>query len=51
MDGIWSQQKGVIASINISISPVRITHRRTLADDLTPGTMNSIFKQAKIKER
>jgi predicted RNA binding protein YcfA (HicA-like mRNA interferase family) len=31
--------------------PGRITIAGHLADDLAPGTMNSIFKQAKIKER
>jgi predicted RNA binding protein YcfA (HicA-like mRNA interferase family) len=29
----------------------RITIAGHLADDLAPGTMNSIFKQAKIMER
>ena len=31
--------------------PGRITIAGHLANDLAPGTMNSIFKQAKIKER
>jgi predicted RNA binding protein YcfA (HicA-like mRNA interferase family) len=31
--------------------PGRITIAGHLTDDLAPGTMNSIFKQAKIKER
>jgi predicted RNA binding protein YcfA (HicA-like mRNA interferase family) len=31
--------------------PGRITIAGHPTDDLAPGTMNSIFKQAKIKER
>jgi len=32
------------------VKPGRITIAGHLADDLAPGTLNSIFKQAKIKE-
>jgi predicted RNA binding protein YcfA (HicA-like mRNA interferase family) len=32
------------------VKPGRITIAGYPADDLAPGTMNSIFKQAKIKE-
>jgi hypothetical protein len=41
----------VIASINIPGSPAGLPSRGHQTDDLAPGTMNSIFKQANIKER
>ncbi|OPY37898.1 MAG: YcfA-like protein [Methanoregula sp. PtaU1.Bin051] len=32
------------------VKPGRVTIAGNLADDLAPGTMNSIFKQAQLKK-
>jgi predicted RNA binding protein YcfA (HicA-like mRNA interferase family) len=43
--------KGSHRQYKHSEKPGRITIAGHQTDDLAPGTMNSIFKQAKIKER
>jgi predicted RNA binding protein YcfA (HicA-like mRNA interferase family) len=43
--------KGSHRQYKHSEKPGRITIAGHLTDDLAPGTMTSIFKQAKIKER
>lgn len=54
MDGIGSKQKVVTNSINIqykhTVKKGRVTVPGKLSDDLMLGTLNSIYKQAKLKK-
>jgi predicted RNA binding protein YcfA (HicA-like mRNA interferase family) len=42
--------KVAIDSLNIQKKPGRVTVPGKLSDDLTPGTQNSILKQASLKK-
>jgi predicted RNA binding protein YcfA (HicA-like mRNA interferase family) len=50
MDGILSPHAGVIGNIHPNKSS-RVTIAGKPSEDLAPGTLNSIFKQAGLRER
>ena len=52
MGGIWSQPKAVTGNINMYLfkKPGRVTIAGHSSDELAPGTLNSVFKQAQLKK-
>lgn len=50
MDGIVVHRKEVICQYKHKEKSGRVTIAGHLSDNLAPGTMNSIFKQAGFKE-
>jgi hypothetical protein len=49
MDGILFQQEVVIDGLSTNTKPGRVTIAGNPNEDLAPGTLNSIIKQAGIK--
>ncbi len=50
MAGIWSQREEVIVNLSTRSKVVVLLYPENLGDDIAPGTLNSILKQAKLKE-
>ena len=44
-------QKGSHRQFKYHVKPVRVTIAGALSDELAPGTLNSILKQARLKGR
>jgi predicted RNA binding protein YcfA (HicA-like mRNA interferase family) len=50
MAGIWVAQKGSHRQYKHPVKPGRVTIAGHPGDDLAPGTLNSILKQARLKK-
>ncbi len=49
MGGILSYRKEVIYNSNTPVKPGRVTIAGNPGDDIAPGTLNSVLKQAGLK--